>query len=50
MKFTGKWMELENIILSEVTQSQKKIHGVHSLIGVYQPKSSEYPRYNPQTI
>jgi hypothetical protein len=24
MKFLGKWMELENIILSEVTQSQKK--------------------------
>jgi hypothetical protein len=23
MKFTGKWMEPENIILSEVTQSQK---------------------------
>jgi hypothetical protein len=23
MKFVGKWMELENIILSEVTQSQK---------------------------
>ena len=23
MKFTDKWMELENIILSEVTQSQK---------------------------
>ena len=23
MKFTGNWMELENIILSEVTQSQK---------------------------
>jgi hypothetical protein len=23
MKFTGKWMELENIILSEVTQTQK---------------------------
>jgi hypothetical protein len=23
MKFTGKWTELENIILSEVTQSQK---------------------------
>jgi hypothetical protein len=22
MKFTGKWMELENIILTEVTQSQ----------------------------
>jgi hypothetical protein len=23
MKFTGKWMKMENIILSEVTQSQK---------------------------
>jgi hypothetical protein len=23
MKFTGKWMELENTILSEITQSQK---------------------------
>ena len=25
MKFLGKWMELENIILSEVTQSQKMV-------------------------
>ena len=25
-------MELENIILSEVTQLQKNIHGMHSLI------------------
>jgi hypothetical protein len=23
LSFTGKWMELENIILSEVSQSQK---------------------------
>jgi hypothetical protein len=23
MRFTGKWMELENIILSEVTQTQR---------------------------
>jgi len=30
-KFIGKWMELENIILSEVTQSQKNTHGMHSL-------------------
>ena len=29
MNFLGKWMELENIILSEVTQSQKNTHGVH---------------------
>jgi hypothetical protein len=27
LKFLGKWKELENIILSEVTQSQKKTHG-----------------------
>jgi len=24
IKFIGKWMELENILLSEVTESQKK--------------------------
>jgi hypothetical protein len=26
MSFTGKWMELENIILSEITQTQKDMH------------------------
>jgi hypothetical protein len=35
MKFLGKWMELENTILSEVTQSQKNTHGTHSLISEY---------------
>ena len=35
MKFLGKWMELENIILSEVTQTQKVNHGMHSLISGY---------------
>ena len=35
MKFLGKWLELENIILSEVTQSQKNIHGMQSLISGY---------------
>ena len=29
MKFLGKWMELENIILSEVTQSQKNTGGMY---------------------
>jgi hypothetical protein len=24
MKFAGKWMEIENIILSEVTQTKKE--------------------------
>ena len=32
IKFIGKWMELENIILNEVTQSQKNTHGMYSLI------------------
>ena len=32
MSFAGKWMELENITLSEVTQTQKDIHGIYSLI------------------
>jgi hypothetical protein len=31
LSFAGKWMELENI-LSEVTQTQKDIHGMYSLI------------------
>jgi hypothetical protein len=35
MKFLSKWMQLENIILSEVTQSQKNTHGMHSLISGY---------------
>jgi hypothetical protein len=35
MKFLGKWMALENIILSEVTQSQKNTHGIYSLISGY---------------
>ena len=35
MKLTGKWMELGNIILSEVTQSEKNTHGMPSLISGY---------------
>ena len=35
MKFLGKWMDLEDIILSEVTQSQKNTHGIYSLISEY---------------
>jgi hypothetical protein len=30
MKFLGKWMDLEGIIQSEVTQSQKNSHDMHS--------------------
>ena len=32
MNFAGKWMELENTILSEVTQSQKDMDGMSSFI------------------
>jgi hypothetical protein len=35
MKFLEKWMDLKDIILSEVTQSQKKAHDMHSLISGY---------------
>jgi hypothetical protein len=35
MKFLGKWMDLENSILSEITQSQKNAHNIHSLITGY---------------
>ena len=32
LKFIGKWMNLENIILSEVTQTQKDKYHMYSLI------------------
>jgi hypothetical protein len=32
LSFTGKWMELENIILSEVSQAQKTKNHMFSLI------------------
>ena len=35
MKFLGKLMDLEGIILSDVTQSQKNSHDMHSLISRY---------------
>jgi hypothetical protein len=36
-----KWMDLDNIILSEVTQSQENTHDMHSLISGYKPRTSE---------
>jgi hypothetical protein len=35
MKFLGKWMDLGDILLSEVNQSQKKSLDIHSLISGY---------------
>ena len=45
MKFLGKWMELGNIILNEVTLSQKHTHDMYSLLSRYWPKFWEYPRH-----
>ena len=33
MSFAGTWMNLENIILSKLTQEQKMKHRISSLIG-----------------
>ena len=35
MKFLGKWVEVENILLSEVNQLLKNTHGMHSVISGY---------------
>ena len=35
LSFADKWMELENIILSELTQTQKDIYCIYSLISGY---------------
>ena len=35
IKFLGKWMDLEGIILSEVTQSQRNSQNMYSLISEY---------------
>jgi hypothetical protein len=49
LSFSGKWMELENIILSEVTQTQKDMHGMYSQTNKQTNKHhTEYPRYSPQ--
>jgi hypothetical protein len=46
-----QWMELENIILSEVSQTQNDMHGIYSLIvniNNNNKKNTKQPRYNPQ--
>jgi len=50
-----KWMELENIIPSEVTQTQKDMHGMYYAWYMFtnkwilaKKKSTEYPRYTSQ--
>jgi hypothetical protein len=35
MSFAGKWVELENVILSGVNQVQNGMHGMYYLISGY---------------
>jgi hypothetical protein len=35
LSFADKWNELENVILSEVTRTQKDMHGMYSPISGY---------------
>jgi hypothetical protein len=35
MKFLGKWMYLEDIILNEVTQSQKNTHDMNETLSIF---------------
>ena len=49
MKFLGKWMESDAIILSDVTQAQKNTHGLYSLISGYYPPPAK-PQNTQETI
>ena len=41
LKFAGKWMDLENIILNEVTQTQKDKYHMYSLISGFKHKAEK---------
>ena len=43
MKFVGKWMELENTIPSEVTQSQKNTLGIQETAPPGDPSHRQTP-------
>jgi hypothetical protein len=47
MKFLGKWMDMEGIILSEVTQSQRNSHNVLTDKWIL-AQNLGYPRYKLQ--
>ena len=49
LKCAGKWIDLESIILSEVTQTQKEKYHMYSLISDFQTESKEKPSHNSQS-
>ena len=53
LSFAGKWMKLESNILSKVTQTQKYMHGMHSLISAYYPpkvQNTQVPVHRMQKV
>ena len=48
MSFASKWMELENIILSEIIQMQKYRRGIYSLITELSAPNYRIPRIQPR--
>jgi hypothetical protein len=48
MIFSGKWMELENI-LSEATQTQKDMHGEYSQVDISHKVQDNHAAINRQT-
>jgi hypothetical protein len=49
MNFARIWMELENIILRVVTQSQKDMHAIYSLRSRYYPENRGTTWYSKGT-
>jgi hypothetical protein len=49
MKLLGKWIELENIMLTEIIQSQQNKDDIYSLISGYYPRRLDYQRFNSKT-
>jgi hypothetical protein len=49
MNLTGTWMELKNIILSEVYQFQHAMHRINFLISGILAIKCRYHVYTPQT-
>ena len=48
MNFAIELLECENIMLNKVTQNQKDIYGMYSLISVYKLQCAEQSCYNPK--
>jgi hypothetical protein len=47
LSFSGKWMELENIILSDVSPKGREWYVVTNK-WIIEKNITEYPRYSPQ--